>query len=289
MKRTTLTFCLVLLTALSGILLVGAAVAEDDPLILGVFPRRNATVTYKLFKPMVGYLSEQLHREVQLVTAKDFNTFWKGVVDKKYDIVHYNQYHYLKSHKAYGYQVILKNEEFGQDALAGSLLVRKDSGINSVADLKGKKIAFGGGPKAMIAYVVPVYLLQQAGLHKDDYEAIFAKNPPNAVLSVFYHQIDAAGAGDKVLNLNTVKSQIDVSQMEHLLTSDPIAHIPWAVKPGMTASLRDKIQQAMLKLNDTKQGKRILKNAQLTGIRIATDAEYDPHRLIIQSVLGESY
>jgi phosphonate transport system substrate-binding protein len=289
MKRKTLTFCLVLLTALSGILLVDAAIAEDDPLILGVFPRRNATVTYKLFKPMAGYLSEQLHREVQLVTAKNFETFWKGVVDKKYDIVHYNQYHYLKSHKAYGYQVILKNEEFGQDALAGSLLVRKDSGINSVADLKGKKIAFGGGPKAMIAYVVPVYLLQQAGLHKDDYEAIFARNPPNAVLSVFYHQIDAAGAGDKVLDLNTVKSQIDVSQMEHLLTSDPIAHIPWAVKPGMAASLRDNIQQAMLKLNDTEQGKRILKNAQLTGIHIATDAEYDPHRLIIQSVLGESY
>lgn len=289
MSRSILTFCLVLLTALSGILFVDSAVAQDDPLILGVFPRRNATVTYKLFKPMAAYLSEQLQREVQLVTAKDFKTFWKGVVDKKYDIVHYNQYHYLKSHKAYGYQVILKNEEFGQDALAGSLLVRKDSGINSVADLKGRRIAFGGGPKAMIAYIVPVYLLQQAGLHKDDYEAIFAKNPPNAVLSVFYHQIDAAGAGDKVLELNMVKSQIDIGHLKHLLTSEPIAHIPWAVKPGMADSLRDKIQQAMLKLNDTELGKRILENAQLTGIHIATDAEYNPHRVIIQSVLGESY
>ena len=110
----------------------------------------------------------------------------------------------------------MKNEEFGRDALAGSLIVRKDSGIRNVHDLKGKKIAFGGGPKAMIAYIVPVYLLQQAGLQASDYEATFAKNPPNAVLSVYYHQIDAAGAGDKALELNMVKSQINVNEMQHI-------------------------------------------------------------------------
>jgi phosphonate transport system substrate-binding protein len=274
---------------MSSILWVETAMAADEPLTLGVFPRRNATVTYKLFKPMAGYLSEQLKREVKLVTAKDFKTFWKGVVDKKYDIVHYNQYHYLKSHKLYGYEVILKNEEFGQDALAGSLVVRKDSGIHSVQDLKGKKIAFGGGPKAMISYIVPMYLLQQAGLNTGDFEVTFAKNPPNAVLSVFYHQIDAAGAGDKVLELPMVSSQINVDEMAHLLTAKPIAHIPWAVKPGLPDSLRDKIQQVLLNLNDSQRGKDILHQAQLTGIHIATDSEYNPHRSIIESVLGESY
>ena len=238
---------------------------------------------------MAGYLSRQLNREVKLVTAKDFETFWQGVVEKKYDIVHYNQYHYLKSHKAFGYQVILKNEEFGQDTLAGSITVRKDSGINSVQDLRGKRIAFGGGPKAMISYIVPVYLLQQAGLHKGDYMETFAKNPPNAVFSVYYHQFDAAGAGDKVFELNMVKTQIDVTEMTHLITSEPIAHIPWAVKPDMQEPLRQQIQQALMKLNDTPEGQSILNNAQLTGIHFATDAEYDPHRKIIKAVLGESY
>jgi phosphonate transport system substrate-binding protein len=280
---------LCLLTAVSSVIFVDAAIADDESLTLGVFPRRNAKVTYKLFKPMAAYLSEQLNREVKLVTAKDFESFWKGVVEKKYDIVHYNQYHYIKSHKAYGYQVILKNEEFGQDELAGSITVRKDSGITSVQELRGRKIAFGGGPKAMISYIVPVYLLQQAGLQKGEYDETFAINPPNAVFSVYYHQFDAAGAGDKVFELNMVKSQINVDEMMHLITSEPIAHIPWAVKPEMPQALRENIQRALLKLNDTVQGQSILHDAQLTGIRIAADAEYDPHRAIIQSVFGESY
>ena len=70
MIRITLTFCLCLLTAVSSVIFVDAAIADDESLTLGVFPRRNAKVTYKLFKPMAAYLSEQLNREVKLVTAK---------------------------------------------------------------------------------------------------------------------------------------------------------------------------------------------------------------------------
>lgn len=289
MMRKIAILCMCWAVVVSGICIASTVLADEDPLTLGVFPRRNATVTYKLFKPLAGYLSERLHRDVRLVTAKNFATFWQGVVKQKYDIVHYNQYDYVKSHKAYGYQVILKNEEFGQDALAGSIVVRKDSGITSVQDLKGKRIAFGGGPKAMISYIVPVYLMQQAGLDKVDYQESFAKNPPNAVLSMYFHQVDAAGAGDKVFDLKMVASKANVDEMTHLITSKPIAHLPWAVKPGMSEALRDKIQQALLELNDTEHGRAILKKAQLTGIRTATDADYDPHRDIIRAVFGEDY
>src|SRR5262245_50503997 len=65
------------------------AQAAGDSLIMGVFPRRNATETTKLFTPMADHLGEQLGRKVELVTAKDFESFWQGVMERRYDIVHY--------------------------------------------------------------------------------------------------------------------------------------------------------------------------------------------------------
>lgn len=262
---------------------------DKSALIMGVFPRRNASTTIKLFTPITEYLSTKLGREVQLETAKNFRSFWKKVLLQRYDIVHFNQYHYIKSHDKNIYRAILQNEEFGKRTIAGSIMVHKDSGINSLQDLKNKKVIFGGGKKAMMAYVVPTALLHRAGLKKGDYIEQFSKNPPNSILSVYYKQADAAGAGNTILNLPILHESIDTSKIRHLASSKPLAHLPWAVKTSIPKKLSSQIQNIMLELNDSNKGKEILKTAKLTGIHTATDLDYDPHRKILHEVFGNNY
>lgn len=258
-------------------------------LIMGVFPRRNASITIKLFSPITKHLSEKLGRKVQLETAKDFGSFWKKVLLQRYDIVHFNQYHYIKTRDKNKYIAILQNEEFGKRTIAGAITVRKDSGINSLQDLKNKKITFGGGKKAMIAYVVPTALLHRAGLIKGDYVEQFTKNPPNSLLSVYYKQADAAGTGNSVLSLPMLRNSIDTSKIKYLVSSKPLAHLPWAVKTNMPKSLSTKIQNIMLDLNNSSIGKEVLKTAKLTGIHTASDHDYDPYRKILHEVFGNNY
>lgn len=289
MNKLLFKFLLLPLLVIATLSDQGVALADDDPLVMGVFPRRNAAITHKIFKPIADHLSATLNRKVILVTAKDFKTFWKSVAKQKYDLVHYNQYHYIKSHKNYGYRVILKNEEFGKSTLTGSITIRKDSGINNILDLKGKRIAFGGGPAAMMSYILPSYLLRKAGLKKGDYTEAFAKNPPNAVMSAYYHQYDAAGAGDVVLKLGMVKNQIDTNEMTYLIKGEQMAHLPWAVKQNMSPELENNIQQSLLDLNNSDKGKNILKSAKLTGIRLAKDNEYNPHREVVNFIYNERY
>jgi len=74
-----------------------------------------------------------------------------------------------------------------------------------------------------------------------------------------------------------------------LVKSKKIAHLPWAVSKNMLSPMRNKIQSILADLKNTKQGRRILGKAQLTGLNIATDAEYDPHRRIIWEVANENY
>ncbi|HTS53578.1 MAG TPA: PhnD/SsuA/transferrin family substrate-binding protein [Burkholderiales bacterium] len=260
--------------------------AADDRLIMGVFPRLKAGETTTRYAPMANYLGKQLGREVKLVTSKDFESFWRGVVEQRYDIVHYNQYHYIRSAKAY--QVVAHIEELGKSTIAGVIYVRKDSGFTKLAQLRGRAVMFGGGEDAMISYIANRYLLLQAGLEKNDFKSLFAVNPPNAVLALHRRQADAAGAGDGVLDLPAVRNAVTAGELIVLATSAPLLQLPVAVRRNMPPKLRASIQSALVELKNSEAGKQILKSAGLTGMGKAEDKDYDPCRKIVRAVMGSA-
>ena len=274
---SSIVICLTMLATSS------AALAD---LSMGVFPRRPVAKTHKFFKPLAEKLSIELGEPVKLVVAKNFKEFWKGAQSGEYDLVHYNQYHYLLNHKAQGYKVIAVNEEFGSNLIAGSLSVRKDSGINTVNDLKGKTILFGGGKKAMGSYIAPTAALKKAGLVAgQDYTVKFSKNPPSAIIGVYNKAADAAGAGNVILKVKGVTSKIDVSEMKLLLESESFIHLAWAVKGDMPQDKSDKIQAIMTSLKSSAPD--ILKSAKVTNFVKASDSDFAKVREIVKSVTGE--
>lgn len=262
---------------------IPSARAADAPLVMGIFPRRHATLTTELYEPLAAYLSRELGRELQLVTAKDFDAFWDGVEQRRFDIVHYNQFHYVRS--ADKYRVIAHNEEFGLGTVAGALYVRKDSGISAIGQLRGRKVVFGGGTDAMMSYILPSYLLLQAGLQPTDYETIFSKNPPNSLISLFHGKADASGAGDILIDLPVVRNAMDTSSVTHLGMTERILHLPWAVRKDMPKALSARIQALLVGLKASEEGRAILTRAEMTGFGAASDVDYDPHRRIIRKVM----
>ncbi len=258
--------------------------ASDDPLVIGIFPRRNVKQTHSMFAPLASYLTQKLGREVQLKTAKNFATFRLAMKRKEYDLVHLNQYQYVVANDELGYHAIAKNVEFGESTIAGALMVRSDSGMKTIQDLRGKKILFGGGPGAMVSYIVPTYMLRDAGLNKGDYIEAFAKNPPNAIISTYHGQADAAGVGDIALQLGMVHKAIDADKMTYLIRSEPLPHLPWAVKDDMPQETREKIQKIMTGLKDSPSGKAVLDSMEMSDMQPVTDGDYDHCREIIRQV-----
>lgn len=268
------------------VLLTGPlAHAADKELVLGIFPRYNATETATMYRPLANHLSEQLGGvTVSIVTAKDFDAFWKGVEEQKYDVVHYNQYHFIRSAKHYS--VIAHSQEFGRSAVAGALYVRKDSGITDVRQLNGRTVIFGGGKDAMLSHIAPRFLLQKAGIQEDDYKSEFAVNPPNALLALYHHQADAAGGGDILIDLPVVKNAINTGELTVLAKTEPLLFLPWAVKRTMPAKLRETVQSALTHLGENESGRNALAAAKTSDIRPATDKDYEVHRRMINAVLG---
>lgn len=258
--------------------------AAESPLLMGIFPRNRPAETIAMYAPLANYLSEQLGRKVNLVTSKDFDTFWKEVMERRYDIVHYNQYHYINS--ARFYRVIASNQEFGKSAVAGTIYVRKDSGITSLSQLRGRAIMFGGGKDAMLSYIGPRFLLKQAGLNEEDFSTKFALNPPNALLALYHRQADAAGGGDILIDLPAVKTAINTNELMALAKTEPLLFLPWAVKRTVPPQLAESIQSLMLNLGQNDAGRQVLVAAKTTGLGKADDRDYDPHRKMAAAVFG---
>jgi len=198
--------------------------------------------------------------------------------------VQYNQYHYIRSAKTY--QVIAHNKEFGKSTMAGAIFVRKDSGITSLAQLRGRTVMFGGGEDAMISYIAPVFMMLQAGLKKDDFKSRFAVTPINSVIGVYTKQADAAGSADIVVGQPVITNAINVDELTALAVSEQLLQLPWAVKRSMPAQLRETIQSRLVELDNSPAGKSVLKAALLTGIGTAEDKDYDAHRNMVRAVMG---
>ena len=289
MKRRQFIQTLIAGAATSALTPLASASSHKEHISMGIFPRRNTKVTYRMFNTLASHLSEAIGRPVKLETAKNFKDFWANVQQQKYDLVHFNQYHYAVAHANHGYQAIAMNEENGERTLSGSIIVRKDSGLNTLTDLKGKNIVFGGGPRAMMSFIIPTWLLEKEGITKDQYEIGFARTPPNAIFSVYHKQSDAAGAGDAALKMQQVQKAIHASELKNLALSDPQPHLPWAISDQLPEDLAKSLQTALLSLNKDNFGKIILKKAGLTGIHPAIDSDYDGARTIIIDVYGEDF
>jgi phosphonate transport system substrate-binding protein len=274
--------CLLCLIAAAA--LAPVVQAADEPLVLGVFPRYNASETTTRYTPLAEYLQERLGRKIVLLTSKDFQSFWRGVEERRYDIVQYNQYHYIRSAKSY--QVIAHNKEFGKSTMAGALYVRKDSGITRLAQLRGRTVMFGGGEDAMISYIAPVYMMLQAGLKKDDFKSQFSVTPINSVIGVYHKQADAAGSADNAVGQPLIRNAINTDELTALAVSEQLLHLPWSVKRTMPAELRETIRSSLLALESSEAGRNVLKTALLTGIGNAEDKDYDPHRKMVRAVMG---
>ena len=266
-----------------------ALFADDEQLRIGIFPRRSVAATEKMFTPLASYLEEQLGYKVSIDVPPDMPAFWSRLEQGKYDLVHLNQYHYVRAHAKLGWQAILKNEEFGKDTIAGAIWVLKDSNIKSLSDLQGKLIIFGGGDHAMVASIMTRDILMQAGIKEDSYIGMTTLHPLKSIISVYYKQADAAGLGDMIREIPAIKKKIDVDDLRVLAKSKSLAHLPWAMRSDIDMKKKEKIIKALLLLNESSRGISLLKIAGLTGLRQVSDSDYDEHRKIIKRVLGEHY
>ena len=109
-----------------------------DIITFGVIPRYSHEQTMKKFKPFVDAIEKQTNLEVKLVTTNNVSSFKRKIAVGVFDMAYANPLHYIAVNKLEGYQAIVKEDI----NLHGVIIVKNDSKIKSVEELKGKVVSF---------------------------------------------------------------------------------------------------------------------------------------------------
>lgn len=263
-------------------LLLGApAPGRAADLKLGVLPRLSATELTAMFKPLADHLGRETGQKVTLVLAKDFAAFEKQVRDGEVDLAFANPLVYVQLKKAKDLTPLAVSlEKKGGAKFRGIFVVRKDSGLDDIRALKGKRLIFVE-EDSLGGYITQALMLKKQGLdvNRDFVKLPYAKKHDNVTMAVFNKAADAGGIRED--DLEKLAGKLDLSQLKILAYTDYFPNWPVFATSAVPPATRDALRAALLRL---KAGDAVLESAKLTGFAPIADKDYDGLREAAKTV-----
>ncbi len=218
--------------------LAGVARAETATYTVEVVPQFQAAEINRVWEPLLEKVSQDAGVKLVLKFAKDIPSFEADFERGVPDLAYMNPYHGVMARRAQGYVPLVRDSQL----LTGILVVRKDSPIQSVHELKGQSIAFPA-PNAFGAS-----LLLRARLTEQDkvaFTPFYAKTHTNAYRQVLTGKMPAAGG----IRATLEKEPDEVRASLRVLTETPgVAPHPLAAHPRVPVAVQKAVARAFLKL-----------------------------------------
>jgi len=286
---------LILTLFLSVVLLSGCEQPLDGPPIrIGYMNCNSEVETQKRFRPLTAYLEQQLGRPCEAVPV-DTQDFEPRFAAGDFTFTHGNSLLYIILRENYGLQLIATEQrgQFGART-AGSIIVRRDSPIKSLEDLKGKRMLFG--PQlAPTGYLAQYDLMLQAGFDPEvelDYYAIphGAYKHEKVIYGVYFGDYDVAAAPSLDLELMTREGRIFADDFRVLAQSEIIPYCTFGAAKDVDPELVKQFRKALLDLTPETTVKidgevlKVLDSAWIDGFETLLDQDYDPIRAMAKRV-----
>ena len=263
------------LSLVAGLLPAGPAVAQE--LKFGFTPVLNEADMRAEFEPLMAYLSDAVGQKVVLYIAKSYGDLRTQMETGTVDIGSFSPFAYVDAARGGKIRIIAQSILDGAATYRGLIVARKDSGLKTLADLKGKRFAFVD-PKSASGYVYPRAMLIEKGFTPEQYfkETIFAGGHDKVIAAVLERRADGGAIYDGALGVAKAMGAA-TENLQTLASTDPIPHDAIAVRMGMDEALSRKIQAALVDLDKTEAGRRAVANSKkkLTGHVIAEDSLFD--------------
>lgn len=270
-RRTALGAALVL-TVCAG--LPRHASAQPRALTIGLIPAEDSQAMIESSRQVLDALQQQLGMPVKPFVATDYNGVIEALRAKKLDVAYLGPFSYVLASSVAEVEAfsVAVTKKTGQSAYRSVILARKDSGLRSVAELKGRNFAFVD-PSSASGHLFPKAGLQQTGLDPDAYfgRVVFSGSHDASILAVANKKVDAAAVADRIFNSAVAKGTVKQDDFVVLWSSRPIPESPMVWRKDLDPALKEKLAKALANLKDVKWGDQGV----LNGFQPTSDAAYD--------------
>lgn len=268
---------------------------KENPVKLFFTPSVDAKVLETNAKVFKEYLEKVTPYKFEISIPQSFIAVVESFGTKRADVCTINTFGYILAHDKYGVEARLTVIRHGLSTYQSQFLARADSSIKSIADFKGKKLAFVDAASTS-GYLLPLKLLRDKGVEPG--QTVFAGKHDNVVSMIYQGQVDGGATfysppAEKEIQdaRRLVLTQYpDVEKKVKIVElSDSIPNDPVVFRKDLPEEMKEKITEALLTFIKTPEGKDAFdKVVGVSDLKRATDADYDNVRAMLRSLGKEA-
>ena len=271
---------------------------NPDVLQVQLIPSRDAAYLDAQRLPLRQLLEAQLGMPVNVTVATDYNALIEGMASEQIHVGLLATTAYVLAADEGHAEAILKSLRYDVDDLGrqlqdqplvsgykSQLVAHTDSGIRSVADLRGRKVAIASFTSTS-GFVWPANLLADAGLDPEkDVTWMNVGGHDNAITAVYNKEADAAFTFKDARSLFERES-FHADLMKNVVLVSDTSWIPndtISVIPNLDPGLKERVRQAFIALSKDPAGLEIIQRIyNHEGYAPAADPDYDEVRLYLK-------
>lgn len=249
------------------------ALAKDEAVIrMGIISLAPPAKIYKQWTDFATYLSEKMGRDVEIVVPKGFKKIKQAVNKKTVDIFYVNSYIFYRLRQEGKAESLAQMMNLNGSVYSQSVMfVRSDSGITSLKQLKGQKVAFVA-PMGAGGYLAPRAAFYNAGIKtKRDTKESFTKNLTSSIHKVLLGDVKAGTMCG--LNYKLMSERVKMGDLKVISTSDDYPENVFGIRSDLPKKLRAQISDIIVGMNEDKKGREIL--TAMNGMKIQKFVSYD--------------
>ncbi len=255
--------------------------AQGTPLKFGVGlfqpdkDRNDAT-----YRPLAQHLAARLGRPVELRTVDSWEGLAKSLANGETDLALMGPWGYVLANHAANAQVISTILYDGKPEYFAIIVTHPDSGIKTIADLKGKRFAFGDKGSTS-GYLIPRHYFQTQGINPDTYFSRVLYTKHQAIqMQVTAGQLDAGADYNRNRNAMIEQGLIQAERSVVIWQSAPLPNDAFAVSENLSkdAALVARIRQALADVGPLLKTQPNLLPNHYTGFVSTDNTFYKPIR-----------
>ena len=253
---------------------------EKNPIIMSFVPSGDTEEIIASGDEIAQMITDKTGLVVQANVGTDFAAVREAMGAGKAHIGWLNTFNYVLANEKYGVEAALVTVRFGANFYTGEIIVRADSGITSLDDLKGKTFCWVD-PNSTSGYIIPRIMLKANGIDPDtDFAKQVEAGSHNNVVAAVYNGDCDAGACYSDARSSIAEDYADVTDVVSILaTTTEIPNDNVSFAKNVPADIRDQVTQALLDISASEDGQAALNSLySIDGLEKADDSFYDAFR-----------
>ncbi len=259
---------------------------ELKKLRFGLIPYLTKETIRRGHEPLAEYLGKSLSVPVELAIADSYGNAIDRLVKGDFDVVELSPYAFAQAERRVPLRCLAQSILNGSATTTGYIVVRDDSPIRGVEQLKGSQFAFVD-PSSTAGYLYAAKALRDNGIDpRRDFATVeFLGNHEAVLLAIFQGRVDAGATYQGAFHALQASKGIDPLSFRVIAKTPRMPNDLICVPASAPKELGDALARALLSLSiRARDGRTVLGPLNINGYQAADDATYDGVRRIAAEI-----